>query len=208
MINNVILDLEENHIITVHSLTVNADKNEKAIQLSTADVILQAWYLDVSDVDPDKLKKAMLHELNQLKGYDVYEEVNIKSLSPEQVQSIIKTWWVIAERSGPTGEVSIKARFVGKGYTQSMDPESVYAGTPHMSSLKILLVMACKNSWTIATSDISGAFLRAPLTDEGHVTPPPEIYSSEAQSGIVWKLKRALYGLRQAPTAWQQHLTQ
>eukprot|EP00971_Amphidinium_carterae_P025265 499008-Amphidinium_carterae.3 len=68
--------------------------------------------------------------------------------------------------------------------------------------------MACENNWVIATSDISGAFLHAPLTEEVHVTPPPEIYTSEAQPGVVWKLKHALYGLRQAPKAWQQHLTQ
>eukprot|EP00971_Amphidinium_carterae_P265854 5273857-Amphidinium_carterae.1 len=75
----------------------------------------------------------MLHELNQLKGYDVCETTNIKSMRPEQVQLIIKTKWVIKERSDTTGDMSIKARFVGKGYTQPMDPESVYAGTPHMS---------------------------------------------------------------------------
>eukprot|EP00971_Amphidinium_carterae_P349083 6490838-Amphidinium_carterae.2 len=74
---------------------------------------------------------------------------------------------VIAERSGPAGVVSIKARFLKKRFSQSMDPESVYAGTPHMSSLKILLVMACKNTWDIATSDIKEhSFLHAPLTEE------------------------------------------
>eukprot|EP00971_Amphidinium_carterae_P234646 4656304-Amphidinium_carterae.1 len=52
-----------------------------------------------------------------------------------------------------------------------------------------------------------GTILHAPLTEEVHVIPPPEVYSSEAQSGVVWRLKRALYGLRQAPKAWQQHLT-
>eukprot|EP00971_Amphidinium_carterae_P138900 2752827-Amphidinium_carterae.6 len=140
----------------------------------------------------------------------VYEEVNVKSLSAEQVQSITKTRWVIEERSGPTGEVSIKARIVGKGYTQSMIPESVYAGTPHMSSLKILLVLACKNNWVIATSDINEAFLHAPLTEEAHVTPPPQYIHQTLSQELCGdsSLKCALYGLRQAPKAWQHHLTQ
>eukprot|EP00971_Amphidinium_carterae_P334456 6469759-Amphidinium_carterae.3 len=131
VISNVALDLEENHIITEHSLTINEDKNEKATQISTSDVILQDWYPDVTEMNSEKLKKAMLHELNHLTEHDVYEEVNTKSHKPEQVQSTIKTIWVIAERSPPTGEVSIKARFVGKGYTQSMDPESLLQVTLH-----------------------------------------------------------------------------
>eukprot|EP00971_Amphidinium_carterae_P034223 673849-Amphidinium_carterae.2 len=131
MISNVMLDLE-------------------AIQLSTADVILQDWYPDVIETNSDKLKKAMLHELNELKQYDVYEEVNIKSLSAEQ-------------RSGPTGEVSTKARLVGKGYTQSVDPELIYAGTSHMSAHELtqdslghgmqeqLGHSDCRHQWSISS---------------------------------------------------------
>eukprot|EP00971_Amphidinium_carterae_P062368 1234402-Amphidinium_carterae.3 len=44
MISNVMQDLEESHIITAHSLTVNEEKTEKAIQMSTSDVILQDWH--------------------------------------------------------------------------------------------------------------------------------------------------------------------
>eukprot|EP00971_Amphidinium_carterae_P046256 910492-Amphidinium_carterae.1 len=82
MINNVMVDLEENHIITIHSLMVNEDKNEKAIQLSTSDVILQDWHPAVTEVNLEKFKNAMLHELNQINEYTVFTEANVKSLNP------------------------------------------------------------------------------------------------------------------------------
>ena len=56
----------------------------------------------------------------------------------------------------------------------------------------------------MTTGDISTAFLHAPITkeEEVYVTPPPEYYPN---GDTLWKLKRAMYGLRTSPKAWQDH---
>ena len=40
---------------------------------------------------------------------------------------------------------------------------------------------------------------------ELYVVPPQEFYD---QGSVLWKLKKALYGLRTAPRAWQDHLAE
>ena len=49
------------------------------------------------------------------------------------------------------------------------------------------------------------AFLHATVTGELYVVPPQEFYD---QGSVPWKLKKALYGLRAAPRAWQDHLAE
>ena len=55
----------------------------------------------------------------------------------------------------------------------------------------------------VVIGDVPTAFLHATLTGKVFVTPPAEYYP---QGGVLWRLKRALYGLKDSPKAWQQHL--
>ena len=53
----------------------------------------------------------------------------------------------------------------------------------------------------MAVADISGAFLHAVLEKHFFVTQPVEY----GKSGVVWKIKRYLYGDKRAPRGWQDH---
>ena len=53
----------------------------------------------------------------------------------------------------------------------------------------------------MAVADISGAFLLAVLEQHFFVTPPAE----HRKPGVVWKIKRYLYGDKRAPREWQDH---
>ena len=46
--------------------------------------------------------------------------------------------------------------------------------------------------------------LNTPIEEDIFVQPPPNIYQRRPQ--VVWKLHRALYGLRVSPKMWQEHL--
>ena len=49
---------------------------------------------------------------------------------------------------------------------------------------------------------ISTAFLHAPMFERLFMRPPVEFYP---ESNCLWLLKRAMYGLKQAPALWQTH---
>ena len=53
----------------------------------------------------------------------------------------------------------------------------------------------------MAVADICGAFLHAVLEKHFFVTPPAEY----RKLGVVWKIKRYLYGDKRAPRWWQDH---
>ena len=67
--------------------------------------------------------------------------------------------------------------------------------------------MSLVNNWKVKAGDISIAFLHAKAaTDDLFMFPPTEFYNPEDQ--VVWKLNKAIYGLRSSPHAWQKHLAE
>ena len=67
--------------------------------------------------------------------------------------------------------------------------------------------MSLVNNWKVKAGDISTAFLHAKAaTDDLFMFPPTEFYNPEDQ--VVWKLNKAIYGLRSSPHAWQKHLAE
>lgn len=53
--------------------------------------------------------------------------------------------------------------------------------------------------------DVKSAFLNGDLTEVVYVSQPPGFVVS-GEEGKVMRLKKALYGLRQAPRAWNSKL--
>ena len=79
-----------------------------------------------------------------------------------------------------------------------------FAGTAESGVVRTMLaVCASRRSqgWEALTADVSQAFLNAELVEGSH---HPVFVKSPA--GEVWRLKKALYGLRAVPKAWQRTL--
>ena len=189
-------------------VAVNAAEEElRDAKEALKDVHLQAYYEDdLSLFAEEDIKKAMLKEGESLHG--TYEPVAKSSFTKQQLKQVIQTRWVVQPRPAQDGETSLRARFVAKGFKQQiLDPSlETYASTPSHLSLRILLILSLVNHWDVVTADISSAFLQAPIP-EGElvlVKPPPEL---EQNPDVLWKLRKALYGLKTSPKLWQQHLS-
>eukprot|EP00971_Amphidinium_carterae_P049185 969376-Amphidinium_carterae.1 len=73
--------------------------------------------------------------------------------------------------------------------------------------------MASVFGWMVASADISTAFLYASLHQDDvvlgfqtiYVRPPKVLVTiGLVKPGILWKLKKSLYGLRTSPVAWER----
>ena len=65
------------------------------------------------------------------------------------------------------------------------------------STVKLMIATAANQKWALRTIDISAAFLQGREIDRTiYIQPPPEV----AKEGIVWKLRKGLYGLKEATT--------
>jgi hypothetical protein len=116
--------------------------------------------------------------------------------------------WVFKLKRNPSGEiVKHKARLVAKGYVQrkGKDFEEAFAPVARLESVRLLIAMAAQYAWKIHQMDVKSAFLNGDLTEEVYVSQPPG-YEVDGQASKVYKLKKALYGLRQAPRAWNSKL--
>ena len=96
-----------------------------------------------------------------------------------------------------------KARLCVRGDLQDITGSDVYAATGAYRSLRILLALVAAFDLECHSADVTNAFLNAVLDEEVYVKCPPGF----EVRGYVWKLKRALYGLRTAPRAWFKELT-
>ena len=74
-----------------------------------------------------------------------------------------------------------------------------------MESVRLLLALAALKGWHVHHMDVKSAFLNGDLKEEVYVHQPPG-FAIPGKEGKVLRLRKALYGLRQAPRAWNAKL--
>jgi hypothetical protein len=117
---------------------------------------------------------------------------------------------VFKVKKDPDGNmVKYKARLVAKGYAQhqGVDFDEVFAPVARMETVRMLLALAAHSGWEVHHMDVKSAFLNGDLREQVYVHQPPGFVNS-GEAGKVLKLNEALYGLRQAPPAWNAPLDQ
>lgn len=148
-------------------------------------------------------KKAMKEEIDGITEKKVW---SLAKLPPGH--KTIGTKWVYHQKNKPDGELErYKARLVAKGFSQrsGVDYGEVYAPVARYSTLRALLATAAHYSWKLMQLDVRAAFLNGPLAEELYVR-QPEGFEEPGREDLVLRLHKALYGLRQAAKAWNDHL--
>ncbi|GJZ61480.1 retrovirus-related pol polyprotein from transposon TNT 1-94 [Tanacetum coccineum] len=123
-------------------------------------------------------------------------------------QSIIGTKWVFRNKLDENGIVSRnKARLVAQGYNQQegIDYDETYAPVARLESIRILLAIACANDFNLYHMDVKSAFLNGFINEEVYVAQPLGFIDFQ-KPNYIYKLKKALYGLKLAPKAWYDRL--
>ena len=148
-------------------------------------------------------RKAMKQEINSIEANDTWK---LTSLPPGQ--KIIGLKWIYKLKKDANGKViRYKARLVAKGYVQEhgIDFDEVYAPVTRLETVRLLLALAAKNQWEVHHLDVKTTFLNGDITEDVYVA-QPEGFERRGQEHLVYKLSKALYGLRQAPRAWYAKL--
>jgi hypothetical protein len=148
-------------------------------------------------------RKAMLEEMVSIEENKNWSLVNLP-----KGHRAIGLKWVFKLKTNESGTVvKHKARLVAKGYVQKQgtDFEEVFAPVARMESVRVLLAVAAHNGWPVHHMDVKCSFLNGELSEEVYVTQPPG-FTAEGEEGKVLRLHKTLYGLRQAPRAWNEKL--
>ena len=113
--------------------------------------------------------------------------------------------WVNVNK-GDEVEPVIRSRY-GACEVNTHKDESLFASTPPLEALRLLLSWTASGPRTgghkrkILKIDVRKAHLHALAVREVYVQPPPEVRARNP--GKCWKLKRCLYGTRDAPARWE-----
>ena len=117
--------------------------------------------------------------------------------------------WIFKLKRNADGSIhKYKSRLlVAKGYIQrhGIDFEEVFAPVARIETVRFLISLAAFNEWEIHHLDVKTAFLHGDLKEVVYVC-QPEGFEVAGHEEKVYKLNKALYGLRQAPRAWNEKL--
>ncbi|GJZ59169.1 putative reverse transcriptase, RNA-dependent DNA polymerase [Tanacetum coccineum] len=123
----------------------------------------------------------------------------------EPKKRAIGTKWVYRNKKDERGIViRNKARLVAQGYTQEegIDSDEVFARVAIIEAIRLFLAYTSFKEFVMYQMDVKSAFLYGKIEEEVYVSQPSGFKDPEFPNR-VYKVEKALYGLRQAPRVCQ-----
>ncbi|GJU60465.1 retrovirus-related pol polyprotein from transposon TNT 1-94 [Tanacetum coccineum] len=141
---------------------------------------------------------AMQEEVHEFQRLEVWELVSC----PDKVL-LIKLKWIYKVKTDEFGRVlKNKARLVAQGFRQEegIDFEESFTPVARIEAIRIFIANAAHKNMSIYQMDAKTAFLNGELKEEVYVS-QPEGFVDQDNPSHVYKLKKALYSLKQVPRA-------
>nr|GEU77871.1 retrovirus-related Pol polyprotein from transposon TNT 1-94 [Tanacetum cinerariifolium] len=143
--------------------------------------------------------EAMQEELNEFERLEVWELVP----RPDKVMVITLKWIYKVKLDELGGILKNKARLVARGYRQEegIEFEESFASVARLEAIRIFLAYAAHKNMVVYQMDVKTVFLNGNLREEVYVS-QPDGFVDKDNPNHVYKLKKALYRLKQAPRTW------
>jgi len=140
--------------------------------------------------------EACQYEMDALSKNKTWELVD---LPPNR--KAVKSKWVFKLKA----DGRYRARLVAKGFTQipGIDYDQTFSPVARFESLRLLLALAALEDWEIHQMDVKSAFLNGVLDEEIYMEQPQGFVTAGKETKVC-RLKKAIYGLKQASRAWNQ----
>ena len=162
-----------------------------------------SWDEAMNGEDAADFWEAARVEIETLEAMDAWEVVD----KPTD-RKVLPSLWAFKKKRNPDGLIrKFKARFTARGDKQveGVDFTDTWAPVVAWSTIRLMFIMQCVLGLESASADVSCAFLHGELEEGEEVY--VEMPRGFRQEGKCLKLKKSLYGLRQAPRCFWKYLT-
>lgn len=149
-------------------------------------------------------KIAIDKENANLLDHDTYELVE-----PPTNMNIVGCRYVFRVKRNADGTITLfKARLVAQGHTQvpGLDFNETFAPVAKLSSIRTILALAARYDWELEQMDVKSAYLNGRLDETIYMRQPPRS-AAPGKEHLVCRLKKTLYGLKQAGRGWYKTLS-
>lgn len=150
----------------------------------------------------DHWQRSIATEIRNMEDNEVWEITK----APLPMPKLVNTMWVFKCKSNADGSIDkFKARLCAKGYTQvqGVDFNETFAPVVRGPTLRFQLADAVRRGLTLDQIDFEAAFLQSPIDGDVYLRAPA---GTKVPRGYVLKLKKGMYGLKQAAFLWNRDL--
>ena len=147
----------------------------------------------IKSSEANKWRIAMQEEIESMKVNKVWDLIPL----PEGCGVIESKWVFKTKRDSIEKIVHYKARLVAKGYTllEGVDYNEPFLPVCKKDSLRVILVVIAYLNLELHQMDVKTSFLNGILKEEVFMDQPKGF---QKEGGEVCKLKRSIYGFKQA----------
>jgi hypothetical protein len=146
---------------------------------------------------------AMNTELDALAKNHTWSLVDL----PAHIKPIGSKWVYKIKHKADGSIERYKARLVAKGYNQveGIDYFDTFSPVAKLTTVRVLIALASINNWFLHQLDVNNAFLHGELQEDVYMQVPEGVTCHKRNQ--VCKLKKSLYGLKQASRKWYEKLS-
>ena len=151
----------------------------------------------MSSPDAAKWAAAMDKEYSELLRNETWDLVPLPA-----GKVVIGGRWLYQLKPDPIKDIKFKSRYVAQGYSQKMGLNyyETYAPTAKFPSIRAVSDISAQDSLLLHHADVVTAYLNADIDFDEVYVRQPEGYIKNPN--LVCKLRKAIYGLKQAANRW------
>jgi len=159
------------------------------------------------EIEPALIRAARKEEMQGFVEFEVYEYVLRTVAEQDKEGKFIGTRWV-DHNKGSKESPQVRSRLVGQEFAKGEARDDLFAATPPLTATRLLLSHLASRGrggpgdQRILLLDVKKAFLYGYIKRSVYIELPSE--DPKAKGGkYVGKLRKAMYGTRDAPQVWQ-----
>ena len=142
----------------------------------------------------EEWRQACQEEISALKNRSVFQLVKLP-----KGKKAIRCRWVFDIKS----DGQKKACLIAKGFSQieGVDYNKILSPIVRYESVRLLFALATLKDWHMHAVDVKSTYLYSKLDEEIYMQ-QPQGFLVKGKEILVWRLTRALYGLKQGGLTW------